>query len=209
MGLWKKNSNSNHGVTSIIDHGCEAQGRLNFIGTVAMNGKFRGELFSADTLLLGKEGEVEAEVQVGVGIISGQVKGNITGRERIELGGTARIFGNIVTPVLVLEEGAVVRATDAINLSTSDLDYRGEFLIDNPDGQFKLTGKRITFLQQQERFDRFIEVYDASPTPGSRRRCAPLRRRMSGARPCRGAHSRSTAHAISRSLKPLMQFSHR
>jgi cytoskeletal protein CcmA (bactofilin family) len=107
MGLWKKNSNSNQGVTSIIDRGCEAQGRLNFIGTVAMNGKFRGELFSADTLLLGKEGEVEAEVQVGVGIISGQVKGNITGRERIELGGTARIFGNIVTPVLVLEEGAV------------------------------------------------------------------------------------------------------
>ena len=72
-----------------------------------MNGKFRGELFSADTLFLGKEGEVEAEVQVTVGIISGQVKGNITGRERIELGRTARIFGNIVTPVLVLEEGAV------------------------------------------------------------------------------------------------------
>ena len=72
-----------------------------------MNGKFRGELLSADTLLLGKDGEVEAEVQVAVGIISGQIKGNITGRERIELGKTARIFGNIVTPVLVLEEGAV------------------------------------------------------------------------------------------------------
>jgi cytoskeletal protein CcmA (bactofilin family) len=108
MGIWKKRkSNSNHGVTSIIDHGCEAQGRLNFIGTVAMNGKFHGELFSADTLLLGKEGEVQAEVQVAVGIISGLVRGNITGRERVELGRTARIFGNIETPVLVLEEGAV------------------------------------------------------------------------------------------------------
>lgn len=107
MGLWKKNSNSKHGATSVIDHGCEAQGRLNFVGTVAMNGKFRGELFSADTLLLGTEGEVEAEVQVAVGIISGQIKGNITGRERVELSGTARVFGNIVTPVLVLEEGAV------------------------------------------------------------------------------------------------------
>jgi cytoskeletal protein CcmA (bactofilin family) len=107
MGLWKKSSNSNHAATSVIDQGCESQGRLAFIGTVAMKGKFRGELFSADTLLLGKEGEVEAEVQVAVGIISGQVKGNITGRERIELKRTARIFGNIVTPVLVLEEGAV------------------------------------------------------------------------------------------------------
>jgi len=107
MGLWKKSSNSNHAATSVIDHGCDAQGRLCFVGTVAMNGKFRGELFAADTLFLGAEGEVEAEVQVTVGIISGQVKGNITGRERIELGRTARIFGNIVTPILVLEEGAV------------------------------------------------------------------------------------------------------
>jgi len=46
---------------------------------------------------LGQGGEIEAEVQVAVGIISGQVKGNITGRERIELSRTARIFGNIVT----------------------------------------------------------------------------------------------------------------
>ena len=107
MGLWKKKSSSNHGATSVIDHGCESQGRLNFVGTVAMKGKFRGELFSADTLLLAQEGEVEAEVQVAVGIIDGQIKGNITGRERIELGSTARIFGNIVTPILVLQEGAV------------------------------------------------------------------------------------------------------
>lgn len=107
MRLWKKNSNSNHGATSVIDHGCHAQGRLSFVGTVAMNGKFHGELFSADTLYLGAEGEVEAELQVTVGIISGSVKGNITGRERIEVSRTARIFGNIVTPVLVLEEGAV------------------------------------------------------------------------------------------------------
>jgi cytoskeletal protein CcmA (bactofilin family) len=107
MGLWKKRSNSNQAATSVIDHGCDAQGRLCFVGAVAMNGKFRGELFSADTLFLGTEGEVEAEVQVNVGVIAGQIKGNITGRERIEVGRTARIFGNIVTPILVLEEGAV------------------------------------------------------------------------------------------------------
>jgi cytoskeletal protein CcmA (bactofilin family) len=107
MRLWKKSSNSNHAATSVIDHGSDAQGHLSFVGTVAMNGKFRGELFSADTLFLGVEGELESEVRVAVGFISGQVKGNITGRERIELSPTARVFGNIVAPVLVLEEGAV------------------------------------------------------------------------------------------------------
>ncbi len=107
MRLWKKSSKSHLAATSVIDRGSDAQGRLSFAGTVAMNGKFRGELFSAETLLLGSEGEVEAEVQVNVGIISGQVKGNISARERIELSRSARIFGNILTPILVLEEGAV------------------------------------------------------------------------------------------------------
>ncbi len=107
MGLWKKKSNSNHAATSVIDHGCAAEGRMSFVGTVAMNGKFRGDMFSADTLYLGAEAAVEAEVQVTVGIINGEIKGNITGRERIELSRTARIYGNIVTPILVLEEGAV------------------------------------------------------------------------------------------------------
>lgn len=107
MRLWKKKLIANHASTSIIDHGCEAEGRLAFVGTLALNGKFRGQLLSADTLLLGHTGEVEAEVQVGVGIISGQIKGNITARERIELGRTARVFGNIVAPVLIMEEGVV------------------------------------------------------------------------------------------------------
>lgn len=107
MALWKKRSKANHLATSVIDHGCDAQGRLCFSGTVAMNGKFHGELFTADTLLLGAQGELEAEVKVNVAIVSGQIKGNLTGRERVELGPTARLTGNIVTPVLVLEEGAV------------------------------------------------------------------------------------------------------
>ena len=108
MPLWRKSSNSNHTSTSVIDHGCEAEGRLSFVGTLALNGHFRGELLTSDTLLLGEKGEVEAAVEVGIAIISGRVKGNISARERVELHATARIFGNVVTPVLVLEEGVVI-----------------------------------------------------------------------------------------------------
>ncbi len=108
MSIWGKNSNANHASTSIIDYGSEAQGRLNFVGTVAFNGKFHGELLCADTLLVGEKGQVEAAVEVGAAIVSGQIKGNITARERVELRKTARIYGNIVTPILVLEEGVVI-----------------------------------------------------------------------------------------------------
>ena len=51
--------------------------------------------------------ELHADVQVGVAIISGQISGHVTAREYVEIKGTARIIGDIVSPVLVLEEGVI------------------------------------------------------------------------------------------------------
>ena len=108
--MWRWNANiaaSGDAATSVIDQGCELEGRLCFSGTLVLHGKFRGELASCDMLLVGETGELEAEVQVGTAIVSGQVRGNIMARERVELRSSARIFGDIMTPVLVLEEGVV------------------------------------------------------------------------------------------------------
>ena len=108
MWHWNNNSSASAQIsTSIIDRGCEIEGRFRFSGTLAINGKFRGELHSPDTLLVGESAELEAEVSVGTVIISGQVTGTVMARERVELRAGARIAGNIVTPVLVLEEGVV------------------------------------------------------------------------------------------------------
>ena len=110
MWRWKGNSNSSapdQASTSVIDQGCELEGRLTFVGTLVLNGKFQGELFSSGTLLVGETGQVDAGVQVGVATVSGQITGNIIARERVELRATARIFGDIVTPILILEEGVV------------------------------------------------------------------------------------------------------
>ena len=108
MWRWRgNNSPPNQTSTSVIDQGCELEGRLTFSGTLVLNGKFRGEIYSSDTLLVGESGQAEAEIQVGVAIVSGEVIGNIIARERVELRGSARIFGDIVTPVMVLEEGVV------------------------------------------------------------------------------------------------------
>lgn len=108
MWPWKSSSSiSNQAATSVIDRGCEVEGRLNFVGVLALNGEFRGELISSDTIIVGETAKVEADLQVGSAIVSGQITGNIVARERVELRGSARISGDIVTPVLVLEEGVV------------------------------------------------------------------------------------------------------
>ena len=107
MWLWNNHNPTSKNSTSVIDQGCELEGRFRFSGTLVINGKFRGELHSPDTLLVGESAELEAEVSVGTVIISGQVTGAVMARERVELRAGARIAGNIVTPVLVLEEGVV------------------------------------------------------------------------------------------------------
>ncbi len=49
--------------------------------------------------------ELHADVQVGVAIISGQISGQVSARERVEIKRTAQINGDILTPILELEKG--------------------------------------------------------------------------------------------------------
>ncbi len=108
MWRWRgNNSISELSAMSVLDQGCEIEGRLAFSGTLVLNGKFQGELSSSDTLIVGEDAELKAKVRVGVAIVSGKLLGQITAKERVELRSTARMYGDIVTPVLVLEEGVV------------------------------------------------------------------------------------------------------
>ena len=108
MWRWRKNNlHPDHEATSVIDQGCQFDGRLTFVGTLIVNGKLKGELISSSTLVVGETGEVEADVRAGTVILAGQLSGHITARERVELHKSARIYGDIVSPVLILEEGVI------------------------------------------------------------------------------------------------------
>lgn len=108
MWRWKGNNAApNSASTSIVEQGCDLEGRVTFVGTLVLNGKFQGEIRSSGTLLIGETAEIQGDVQVGVLIVSGQVSGSIIANERVELKATARLSGDIATPVLVLEEGGI------------------------------------------------------------------------------------------------------
>ena len=92
-------------LNAFLGRGCEYEGKLTFEGTVRIDGRFTGEIFSNDVLIIGQGAEVHAEIDVAVVIVSGNIIGNITARNRVELHAPARMIGNIVSPVLVVEEG--------------------------------------------------------------------------------------------------------
>ena len=94
-------------LTAFIDEGSEMEGRYTFRGTVMLNGRFKGEINSEDTLIIGERGVVQADVRAGRVQVSGEVTGNVRATERIDLKRTARMYGDVEAPVVVVEEGVV------------------------------------------------------------------------------------------------------
>jgi len=94
-------------LTAFIDEGSEIEGKYTFNGTVMLNGRFRGEIVSNDTLIVGEKGVVNASIRAGVVLINGEVVGNVMASERVEIRGSARVFGDVEAPVVVIEEGVL------------------------------------------------------------------------------------------------------
>ncbi|HEX7788228.1 MAG TPA: polymer-forming cytoskeletal protein [Methylomirabilota bacterium] len=94
-------------LTAFIDEGSEIEGRYTFRGTVMLNGRFKGEIASEDTLIIGERGVVQADVRAGRVQVSGEVTGNLKATDRIDLRRTARVYGDLEAPVVVVEEGVV------------------------------------------------------------------------------------------------------
>ena len=95
-------------LNAFLGKGCEYDGKLTFEGSVRIDGKFAGEIFSNDILLVGEGALVKAEIDVGTIIISGTVEGNITAKKMVELKAPAFVRGTITTPALMMEQGVIL-----------------------------------------------------------------------------------------------------
>ena len=84
------------------------KGTLDFEGTVRIDGKFEGTVNTNDTLVIGETGDIQAEVEVGTLVCKGKLKGNVVASKQIEMHAASRITGNVRTPALNIELGAVL-----------------------------------------------------------------------------------------------------
>jgi cytoskeletal protein CcmA (bactofilin family) len=94
-------------VNAFLGKGTTFEGKMTFEGLFRLDGNFNGEIFSGDSLIIGETGEVHAEVTVNTLIVKGKLEGSITAKTRVEIHPPGKILGNIQTPVLVIEEGAI------------------------------------------------------------------------------------------------------
>lgn len=92
---------------SALGPGTVIQGKLSFDTVVIIEGKLGGEVYSTETLIVGKQGSINAQVRVKNLVVAGVVTGNVVASDSIELLRGGRIDGDFSAKRLIIEEGAV------------------------------------------------------------------------------------------------------
>ena len=105
-------------ITTLLGRGATFEGKLTFEGTVRIDGRFKGEVFSDDTLVIGEGAIVEAQLDVGDVIIQGTVIGNITAKRSIEIHAPGRVKGDLHTPQLQVDKGVMFEGRSFMEAAT-------------------------------------------------------------------------------------------
>jgi cytoskeletal protein CcmA (bactofilin family) len=94
-------------IIGFLGEGTDFKGVLTFEGTVRIDGRFEGEVFTRDSLIVGEEGQVKAQVEVGQFICKGRFQGDILARRLVKLYPPAEVTGTMRAPAIVIVDGAV------------------------------------------------------------------------------------------------------
>jgi cytoskeletal protein CcmA (bactofilin family) len=97
-------------ITGFFDKDTEFKGDLSFKGSFRIDGFFKGTIVSDSMLVVGEQGKVEADVKAGYVVINGEIRGTIRAEDKVEIHSRGRVFGSIISPKLIVDEGAYLEA---------------------------------------------------------------------------------------------------
>ena len=112
-------------LSGFIGSGTVLTGETTFQAMLRVDGHLTGSVSSeTGTLIVGSTGRVDANITVAAAMINGVVNGDITALEKLELGRTARVVGNIQAPRLVMEDGAILEGSCSMIKARENLEKR-------------------------------------------------------------------------------------
>ena len=119
------------------------EGKMGFEGMARLDGKFDGEIFSGDILIIGETAVINAEITVDTLVVDGNVSGNVSAKGKIEIHSSGKLYGNIATPTLVIEEGGLFDGTCKMDKGA------------------EVEHKKVTPIKEKEaEGDRVLDLYD-------------------------------------------------
>lgn len=98
-------------INAFLGAGTVYQGKLTFQGAVRVDGMFSGEIKSDGSLIAGKDSVIEAQLEVGELVLSGTFTGEVRAKRRVVIHKGGVLNGTIISPALVVEEGAVLQGS--------------------------------------------------------------------------------------------------
>ncbi|MEE9256714.1 MAG: polymer-forming cytoskeletal protein [bacterium] len=103
----RSSRNYEKSIRAFLGEGTEFKGVISFEGTVRVDGVLEGEVVTEDTFIIGAAAHVKANIQAGVVIVMGEMEGKIEAKEKCEIRVGSHVKGEIYTPSIYIEEGAV------------------------------------------------------------------------------------------------------
>jgi len=98
-------------IDTLIGKAARVRGDVEFQGGLHLDGHIAGAVSATDaqaTLSVSETGSIEGPVQVPNVLLEGSVKGDIRARERVVLGATARVEGNLYYGIIEMSLGAQI-----------------------------------------------------------------------------------------------------
>ncbi|HBB68075.1 MAG: hypothetical protein A2X28_05655 [Elusimicrobia bacterium GWA2_56_46] len=92
---------------TIIGHEAYFQGTITAKGSLRVDGRVDGSIVDAKMVTIGKTGKIKGDISCETCSVSGDVKGNVSALERIELLPGSKVDGDLRAPSVLVEEGAV------------------------------------------------------------------------------------------------------
>ncbi len=106
-------------LNGFVDSGCTIRGELEFSNYFRVDGRVEGTVRSRSELVIGDGGVVEGEVEVARCVVGGEVRGTVRASEQVLLHAGAKVWADIHTPALVMEDGAFLEG--AVSMDSKDV----------------------------------------------------------------------------------------
>ncbi len=107
-------------VSGFIDKDTVIEGDISFRESFRIDGTFKGRILAGTNLIIGESADVDAEIEVSNIAINGKIKGTIKAKEKAEVFSQGWVIGKLITPKLVIEEGAFFQGTCQMELKALD-----------------------------------------------------------------------------------------
>jgi cytoskeletal protein CcmA (bactofilin family) len=120
-------------VHTILGPESSFEGKLVFDGTVRIDGNFKGQVKTDNILVVGQSARIEADLEVGSIVVNGEVIGDITAKQLVEIHAPGRVRGNITTPQLMIAKGVIFEGTCQMEGAQGDRGSAKVTLLSNKD----------------------------------------------------------------------------